>query len=481
MSRGSYHDVIVVGSGVAGLMTAGLLAKRGYRVLQVGQGDPGSIYSVQGALLPALPTVLPPFGHAPVLDRVLHELGVEDPVHLLGSGDPPLQLVTPRQRIDLVPDRSGLEAELERSFPTEKKAALELIDGLRSLGDRFRSEILTRPLLPPDGWREQVKTSRADERLAHETLPPLSAWPLPLRILAAGAGFHSWLHEDPGTMFVSGHFVQALLGGPRTVWNFEELVSKAIEKSGCAVEKKTVVQQILTEGRQATGVKTLRGEKTYTCGALLAGLPIGRCLELFPLDGRHKRLMGAANSVRQHGSIFMVNLMLPTECLPVGMGKHLLMVRRPDEQLREGNLILLHRFDLPDKPGKSMLSLSCRVAYKKRSLGREYLGPLHKEMIEAATWLVPFLDQFLQSQSSPFWEGRADDEPHPDPWSLRPIFECNCEVSLGCAVLPGKTPYKNIFYCGPETIPGLGVEGAAKTAVQSVDLLTEKLKLKKIL
>jgi len=481
MPRGSYYDVIVVGSDVAGLMTAGLLAKRGYRVLQIGQGDPGPVYSIQGMLLPALPSVLPPFGHAPLLDRVLHELGVEDPVHLLGCDDPALQVVTPLQRIDLVPDRLGLEAELERAFPSEKKTILGLIDGLRSLDDRFRSEILERPLLPPDSWREETKTSRAAEKLANETLPPPSAWPTMLRILAAAAGFHSWLHQDPDPTFINGHFVLALLGGPRTVWNFEELITNAIDKIGCTVEKKTVTQQILVEGKQARGVKTLRGDKTYTCGALVAGLPIGRCLDLFPLDARHKRMMRAANSVRQQGSIFVVNLVLPTDCLPAGMGNQVLIARNPDEQLREGNLILVHNNEFSGAPGKSMLSLACRVAYNKRTLGRELLGPLHKEMIDTARWFVPFLDQCLQSQSSPFWEGRADDEPHPDPWSLMPIFECKREISLGCAVLPCRTPYKNILFCGPETIPGLGVEGAAKTALQTVDLLEEKLKLKKIL
>ncbi|MBW1809035.1 MAG: hypothetical protein JRJ87_12645, partial [Deltaproteobacteria bacterium] len=108
-------------------------------------------------------------------------------------------------------------------------------------------------------------------------------------------------------------------------------------------------------------------------------------------------------------------------------------------------------------------------------------GPLQKKLLEAASWLIPFLNANLEVQSSPFWEGRSGDEPHPSPWSMHQIFETKQNVGLGCSILHAKTPYKNIFYCGPEAIPGLGIEGAAYAARQTGNLIQAKMKLKKVI
>ena len=91
------------------------------------------------------------------------------------------------------------------------------------------------------------------------------------------------------------------------------------------------------------------------------------------------------------------------------------------------------------------------------------------------------MDQFQQSMSSPFWGSREEDEPHPTPWSLHNLFETKHEVAFGAAVLPLTTPYRNIFYCGPEALPGLGLEGSALVAQWTTQLVAEKSKLKKIL
>ncbi|MBW1872782.1 MAG: NAD(P)/FAD-dependent oxidoreductase, partial [Deltaproteobacteria bacterium] len=134
MTRSIYHDIIIVGSDVAGLLAGSLLSRRKYRVLHVAQGHLGVSYRDHGMELIGAPQLLPPYGHAPVLDNLLKEIGIEDPVHVLGSQDcPPLQVITPEQRIDIFSDDSCLKSELARTFPEQKDATLELINRLRTV------------------------------------------------------------------------------------------------------------------------------------------------------------------------------------------------------------------------------------------------------------------------------------------------------------------------------------------------------------
>ena len=482
MSRPSFHDVIIVGSSPAALMTADLLCRMDYRVLVIGQGQHGGTYNDHGIRLQARPFILPPYGHSKVLDEVLKDMGIEDPVHVVGEDhEPPIQLVTPDQRIDLFSSPSALSSEIKRAFPKQADHCTEIIGELRGLDERFRQVLSGKPRLPPKSIRERSGMKRALGELGAHELPPVQQWPLVMRILVAAVSFYSRLDEKMRPPFVTGHAVLGLLGGLRTVPDFDRLLEQAVEKNGGEIEKKIVADQIHMEKRRAVGIQTLRGEKTYGCKALVSSLSIDQTLDLIPLGRRHKRLLAASSSVRQSAGLFVVNLILPSEILPLGMGKQLFVVRNPDEPLIEGNLIRVHCSRLEERIGRAVVNLSCVIPYRKRTLGREYLGPLQKQLLDTAEWLIPFMNEHLQNQSSPFWKGRSGDEPHPAPWSIHPIFETERAIDLGCSILGTETPYKNLFYCGPEAMPGLGQEGAAYAAVQVAEAVCEQVKLKRLL
>ena len=102
-------------------------------------------------------------------------------------------------------------------------------------------------------------------------------------------------------------------------------------------------------------------------------------------------------------------------------------------------------------------------------------------MMEAVAWLVPFVEQTQDGRSSPFWSSRAADDGHPAPWTLHRTIETLAPPSLGIALHSLKTPVRNLMLCGPEVLPGLGLEGEALAAQRLLAWLSEHKKLKKIL
>jgi phytoene dehydrogenase-like protein len=482
MAQTSFYDAIIVGGDLAGTIAGGLLRRQKYRVLVIGQAQGEATYAAGGARVPAMPLLLPPYGHAPVLDEVLKDVGVEDPVHTLGvENGTPLQVVTRDQRVDLFTNRSRLARELQRAFPDQKIEFLKTLQSIESADEQLRQMLKNRPPVPPEGLKEKMRFKRLVRSDQAVELPPPDQWPPLLQVLAAATTFISNLDSKKRSHPVTGHLVLALLGGLRVVPDFSKLLHETLKKSGVELQPRTVVEEVLFEGKNISGVKTLRGTGVFNCSTLIAGLPIREALEIVPPRRRHRKFRLAADTVRPAYSLFVLNLVVPEEALPLGMARQVILARDPSASLEEDNLIRLLCLPYPERRGHRLLSCCCRVPYRKRALGREYLGPLEQKVFEAAAAVVPFLEEHLKGRSSPFWGSRSGDEGHPAPWSLHPIFETEQEVIMGSCVLPLRTPYRNMFYCGPEAIPGLGIEGMAYAAKETARLVHEKRKLKKIL
>ncbi len=482
MPQTSFYDAIVVGADLAGTIAGGLLRRQKYRVLMIGQARGAAAYTSGGVRLPAVPFLLPPYGYAPVLDEVLNAVGVEDPVHTLGfQDDIPLQVVTPDQRIDLCADRTRLGAELDRVLPDEKNQIHKTLDEISRADEQFKQQLQLHPPVPPEGLKGKMRFKRLARPEQSAPLTPVDQWPPLMRILAAATAFISNLDANNRSTVVTGHLVLALLNGLRVVPDFTDRLHATLKKSGVELQPKSVVEEVLFEGKNISGVKTLRGTGVYKCSTLIAGLPIRDALEIVPPRRRHRRFRLAADTVRPAQSIFVLNLLVPEDALPLGMANQVLLTRNLEAGLEEDNLIRLLCLPCPERKGQKLLSCSCIIPYRKRALGREYLGPLEQKVFDAAAWLVPFLQEHQKGRSSPFWGARAGEEGHPAPWSLHPIFETEQDVIMGSCVLPLRTPYRNMFYCGPEAIPGLGVEGMAYAARETARLVHEKRKLKKIL
>jgi hypothetical protein len=279
----------------------------------------------------------------------------------------------------------------------------------------------------------------------------------------------------------TARLVRTLLAGPRLVPGLAQHVVDAVERAGVEVELPMVAEQLLMQGKAVTGIQALRSANTYRCEAMLASLALAEVVELIPPGNRKPRARLAADALRPLTSTFCLNLLLPREALPAGLGNHVLLVRAPNEALAEDNLIRLTVLPVAQRPDRVHLGVACLVPHRKRNLGREYLGPLQARLMETLGTLIPFLERNLDANSSPFWSSRSADAGHPAPWLIQRTIEPLTAPSLGLGVHPPRTALKNLLLCGPEVLAGLGVEGQALTALRVTDWLLEHHKLKQIL
>ncbi|NVJ28804.1 NAD(P)/FAD-dependent oxidoreductase, partial [Myxococcus sp. AM011] len=149
------YDVIVLGSQLGGALAAALLAKRGHRVLMVEHDGMGPGYEHGGYVLPYAPFVAPPLKAMPAVEEALTELGLTTTVQrALRPHSPELQLVLPRNRMDLHSDAARRKAEVTRELGEEGEALLGALAGTTAQHETSDAFFKAHPALPPDGFFE---------------------------------------------------------------------------------------------------------------------------------------------------------------------------------------------------------------------------------------------------------------------------------------------------------------------------------------
>lgn len=472
MAGTKFFDVAVIGVDPAGLLAAGRLARKGCRVLVIGQGGGRDFYRLEEREVPASVGWLPPRGHSPWLDELLSELNLEDAVRPLGEpARPALQLITPAERLDLAAEEEAREAELRRAFASDGERLRGALQRLLVLDRDFRAALGEQEELPPASfWSRLLLRRRQKNHPA--ALPPAEEFPFALRMLLWGNDFLSRLPPAARTPGLEAHLAAAQLGGLRLVERLRTHLLTALEKLGVDCREKAVVEHIRFDGRRVCEIHLLSDSGQYPVGAVLFNLPIGACTKLLPLHRRHRRFASLAESVRPAQSIFGIDLVVPQHSLPLGLGSLALVVPPNSPEGREGLLrVQLSMFDA--KANRVRVNLSRLVPTLERARGNEYLGTVQKQMLEAAAWLIPFLSEHQLARSSPYWTSLAPAEDPASPWEIDSVIETEHEIFPGGAVLPVRTMYKNVFFSGPEVLPGMGVGGAALAARQAARAVGE--------
>ncbi len=483
MSRTNFYDVIVIGSLPTALMAGGLLRRRGYRTLLIQQDGLSNHYKHGNISIPYIPTLLPPRNHAPIFEQVLQTIGLEDPVHQLGKHEAlDLQVITPQNRIDIPANLRALETELHRALPDEKTQILRVLGRIQSFEEHYTAYLEAQTAIPARGLLASSKPKKTIRSLKQFAPPELESWPQLLRILAASTTFNTNVDHLSRSLFTTGHLVLGLIRGLRMVPDFRKLLFDGFQKIGGEVQRDTIVEEIEFDGRNPSGVTTLHRSMTFRCTTLLSAVPIRHTMDLIPLRKRRRRMRLVLDTVRPSMSMFTVNFLYPTECLPLGMGKHLILVRNPDEPLVEDNLLRILCLPSAEQPDTTLINLSCLIPYQKRKLGRAYLESLQERIRDTIEWIIPFFKKHLQSSSSPFINPVAEETlPANSPWKHHQTYETSQHDTFNETIVPVETPYRNMFFCGPEVMPALGLEGSAKTAREVVELISEQNKIKKIL
>jgi phytoene dehydrogenase-like protein len=494
--KSNYFDVVVVGARFGALLGGALLARRGFRVLVLGQAYRPPTYEVEGTTLPrgAFNFLA---AHSPVARRIFSELALQPLFRRHARAvDPSLQIALPGHRFDLALERTDLEREIDREFPEVKRPVEDIhrmVDAACAQFDR----LLERDLIwPPETFLERREFARAS---AHQPFDRNGNGRDPLGELPEDHPFRTAVRapaalatsEDPqqwsflSMMRLYGAWMRGVAEVEGDYAWLEQALFERIEMHSGQVRPRERVEQILLRRNAPHGVRLAGSGEEIGCAFVIAGCDLSTLLQLVPDRTPFEALFERRGEPQPRYFRYTLHVLLAGEAVPEGMGRNVVVVRDPARPLHDDNAILVTA-QPPDEAGRRLLSLEMLLPRHGVEDATHHLATARERMLAAVAPVVPFLGRHVLLIDSPH-DGRdaqdmtANRTIAPDaPWDRGPttmpvIYGYPAKTALGLGGLPVRTPIKRLLLCNEQNVPGLGMEGlflaawSTARAVQKAD------------
>jgi phytoene dehydrogenase-like protein len=477
----------VLGTQVGGTVAGALLAKRGYRVLQIDCEGQGASYSNQGYLLPYNPAMLPSPKHMPAAETVLTELGIAaDLARTFDAVASDVQLLYPRHRLELSRDANRLSEELSREFGPDCERLLASLSSTAAESDRTDAFFRAPPPLPPEGFFERRAVRKAAAACApvreqDTVLCALDDHPLG-SALRALTRFLVHLDDAGATGVARTRPLSQLLRGahrfPGGTPGLRDVLRQRMEELGAdcvgGARDPTVVEELSFEGSRLCGVKLASGPGVIRAAIVLAAMDIRGVAHLVPPKAKRGRLSQLFESVRARSSLLTLNLVVRAEGVPVGLGELALLL--PDDDALGPVLLEVLAAKRAGGDGGPAAKILCAAAFvpaRDEDAGEDRLRALLQGLEERVRSIAPFLDRHLLARSCPRLDARNT---RSDRSLAHPHLEIAFEPTLGITGLPQRTGCKNLFLTSREVLPGLGLEGEFIAGQRAAAMVQEVLK-----
>jgi hypothetical protein len=468
-----HYDAAVVGMEPGALVAAALLARRGLRVLVLGNGSPPATLEVGATTLPAAPAPLPPPQLEPAL-KVFTELNDGPVVRRRAPPIVPALRVSvgpsPR-RVTLGPDASAVANELRREFPGEHAELAAVLARLGAVGATLDPILASSVPLPPAGFWDRREVARTDAQLpkgAVDLLSPLAAdHPMRAALVAIGALSGRFAPTDVGPVPLARAFELArrglhlLEGGAPAL---RRLFAARIEASSGELRTDTEVTGLELRRGRVTSLRLGPREDEVGVGQVIWAQPLARLVPL--LDERAgRRVRELRSALRPACHRYRLCVTLRASGVPAGLGPRLVSVRDPARPPIDGNALLVTTEPLGAE--RVMLWAEALVPAAAVDPALTYLTVVRQRVLEHVAELVPnFEEQRLVAISA--HDGIAAEGPEGRgadgrPVVLRarpmePLWSSDLPRVLDVGAAPLDLGPPNLHLASTESLPGLGVE-----------------------
>jgi hypothetical protein len=469
----NYYDVVVIGMELGPLAAGALLAKRGFRVLVVGQNAPTDRYKCFGYTFIRRPFVFTSI-ESPAVRRVVKELGIGQIFQQIAHApSPAYQVILPKVRTSVYGNPASTKVEILRELPD---AAPYLDDIFESIGriDCEIDKLLANDLvIPPESFMEKREFARAEVQN-----PFRSSQSANHRTTMSKGGELFELLNSPVRFETGGasklpplvRFRQAAgwLFDCRTVEHGRDglrslLVEQIVGHGGDQHPRHRVVEIAVKKGR-VTGVRITGREDMTGCEVVLSDLSPRELAPLIPPDTWTKRFRELVEETPEPVCGFAINLGVDPEVVPAGLADTAFVSFGPglgDELLRVEKI---------PQENREFAALNVSCVAPPGSEESILKGALRDAMLDRMRWLVPFLDNHLKVIHSPFdgfgpidltgkAKGEAPPMPHPEEVQKWLIRTPSGEGVLGIENLPHRAGIKGLLMAGNQVVSGLGAEG----------------------
>jgi phytoene dehydrogenase-like protein len=474
-------EVAVVGAGIGGLATAGLLARAGHSVTLLDRASrPGGVCQelvIDGHRFEIGATLLSGFGPGGPLSLLCQRLGINLPVE---AADPAFQVALPNHRISLWTRPETWWREIRREFPEEEEAWRALWSELEAVAAERERAAKLLPSLPPTGWKERLQVWRALTPGMLSSVPTKTGVILkrasraPFRATMARHGLGEtsqraleatlWYlllrgPDECSTLEAAVALQQArcgvvaMPGGSTTLVN---ALSEKFQRDGGQLRLGTPVSRFLHEGNRITGVTTAGGE-TIRARFVVADVPPGVLAgSLLPQRGRwHRRAMVLA---------------VPEALMPSELSAHCFVVQDPHRPAREENVVFVRSSPArEDQQGSGSL--------RHLTVGRFVAAESKGEKTPAESDLLDVLDELVPGVGSAIAFhrvlGPADMEAVWG-WPSATVWQtADTRDWLGQRGLPHTSGWPGLLAVGEWTYPGRLVANVVEGALRVADLIAE--------
>ena len=489
-----YYDVVFLGVRTESLLCGALLAKRGFRVLVLGQGELASTYAVGERMLPRHPNTFLA-AHSPLSKKVMAELALHQSVRRRATAtDPAFQVVMPGVRYEHALDPAALERERAREFPAVKRA----IEDFDRRCERHASDfdrIVERELVwPPETFFERRELARAAAHQAFDRegdgpdllaeLPEMHPFRVVLDAVVRGA-----THYDPdhavalstSRSYWAWCHAAGIEGG--TAWLHEALIDKIRTYSG-DVRANDAADRVLIRRGAVVGVRLAGSGDEIGCGFVAHARPVAALMPMLHDRTLLAELFERLGEPTPRWFRYTLNVGVRSEGVPRGMARDVFVVHDPQRKLGAENHLRIEVGE-PDDAGVRNLCIEALLPRRGAEEVPGYVQSMRERVLDSLRALAPFLDRHLVYLDSPH-DGREPHEiaskqvvPSPEPWrrgthTMEALHGYPVRGALGICGLPVRTPVRRLLLCNDQIVPGLGAEGAFVTAASVARVVARK-------
>jgi len=448
------YDLVVIGSHLAGLASAALLARKGYKVLALETTLP---YEHQGHSFAYEPICLPNPRHSVLLSTFLEEMKLTTDFQRTAI---PLsmQWISPRQRLDFPPSLQDNEREWQKLFGEESLPQLKTFVEFQT---QIQAFLKTLPNLPPqgllEGWSLRRQTRLFDT--PPQKWPQTGAWPSLQLVAELGLGAQA---SPYALQHFGGLLLQGAYGFYQGRQGFCEWVLRRMQQLGVDVVYPSQLTQLAFDNKGCS--LQLRGDSTvYRVRAAVCAME----LESFARFLEDSKTLQPPASPPPSSWRVCLHWLLPQEALPYAL----------KEQVLLPSLWLQNIPASPPERGASeslrTLTASSWLHLKESAAFKPQLEAQLERMTQCIEHLLPFARQHLRVASSPQLDAPAERL-----YETRlPPMPYNPEVDGGlgfCGELV-ESKRKFLVIANRQQLPGLGVEGELLMALKTSKTIEQHL------
>ncbi len=471
--QGDEHEVIILGTGLGGLIAGAYLSKEHHPVLLLRENQYQSSCEEKGYRFIPFSNFSEKRIKSSLLKRISKDLGIASSIGHRGKSqrdegklkkpeqEVAFQVILPKSRIDLFYDRSMLQMELEREFPKEIARIENFYAEMEELQPLFMREmakekpgsffpIQSRSLIKRWWPFNPFPKGRIGQRLA-----PFSRefrefiqlqWVSWGNLLSdqCPISLADYLLSREGTEEWESEIDSEIL---------KENILKKFFQFGGEIEEIERVDRVEKRWRKGFTLFLKGNERTFQSRFLILNSPLHRLSALLGKKGRLLSKWG--EKIRPRYVLIPLFLGVREKVIPVGMRDLLISILDPNKPYEGGNLLFLslsRKGDETEAPDERR-ALTVESLMIPEKWDSDSFAEQQKGVMKHLSYLIPFIEEHVEFTD---WDWANHHYPC---WSYPHFYyETPSQFQWREGVVPNQIS-KGFHFVGKENFPYLGMEG----------------------